>query len=216
MAEKIGILKGRSTRYNKYILEVLAKNGNPLKPWELSKQIHKEMAAKHDLPKKWEHVNWYPATQKIQSVLIRKKGGRLEDLKDKDYIEEVEGKGWFLTLKGFLTAAFLFQDFIHEIAENPLWRNPAGIDRVIKKEARRAVKKVKRGNIFTIHTKSLRKQSKKFYSQIREQGQLKGMVEQLGWLIDNFGIQLDNVDSAHLLVLLTATPKVQQIIDKIL
>jgi hypothetical protein len=108
VVERIGIFRGKERTYNELVLRTLFLEGH-LKGWELAKKIYERMKETKRLPKKWIHLNWYPVTQKIYSVLVRKPG-RLSDLLKKGYLEKFkEDKGylWSLTLKGVIASLIL-------------------------------------------------------------------------------------------------------------
>jgi hypothetical protein len=92
---------GGGAKYNKLILTTLFVKGH-LTVWELANEIAKsELKPKESL---------YHKAQKIQSVLIRKKG-RLEDLVNTEYLKRKKKKEYYLTMnKGFCTAITLFNE----------------------------------------------------------------------------------------------------------
>jgi len=107
--EQIGIFQGKKGEYNKLVLKTLYESGY-LKPWEMAKKIA-------DLKRK-PKTNWYQETQKVQSVLLRTKGGRLRELLDKEYLKKT-AQGYYLTdLKGFCSALTLY-DKAQKPAINP-------------------------------------------------------------------------------------------------
>jgi hypothetical protein len=95
------IFAGKKGKNNELILKALYEKGY-LTPWEIAREI-----AVKDLGKK-PKVNLYHKMQKINSVLVRKKG-RLADLLSKEFIEKAE-KGYCLTFyKGFCSALILYE-----------------------------------------------------------------------------------------------------------
>ena len=77
LLKKIGIFTGKKAEYNRLILETLLEAEDlKLKEWELAKRIQTKTKPMGD---------WYSHTQRIYSILIRKKG-RLEDLSQKGYV----------------------------------------------------------------------------------------------------------------------------------
>jgi len=86
----IPIFEGREATYNKLILETLITN-EPLTTWEIAKQIEPTVDMKGDT---------YHRTQKVYSVLVRKRG-RLEDLASKNYISlDEDTRKYRIDLKG--------------------------------------------------------------------------------------------------------------------
>lgn len=86
----IGIFSDKSARYNLAILETLYQRGATA--WQIAENLQRKIN-----PSENKEVRFY-RSQKIYSVIQRKKG-RLNDLRDKGYIEEKEGI-WELTTKG--------------------------------------------------------------------------------------------------------------------
>lgn len=97
----VGIFEGKKGNYNKSILKALYEKGY-LSAWGIAKHI-----AEND-PKR-RKKNWYHEAQKVQSVLLRKRG-RLEELSDKTYIQKTP-RGYRHTYwKGFCLALTLYKD----------------------------------------------------------------------------------------------------------
>ncbi len=109
---KIGIFEGRKKSYNLTVLEILFKDG-PSKSWEIAKKIRwlRGKTQNADIE--------YSRTQKIYSVLIRKKGGRLYELEEKGYILKDNKDKWELTAKGLIAVLIKKKEIIKEIY--PLW-----------------------------------------------------------------------------------------------
>lgn len=97
---KIGIFEGKKARYNYLILKMLIVRG-PLKPWEIAKLISKGSMER---------------TQDIYSNLIRKKSGRLEELKTKGYIRRLREKHYAPTIKG-IVAVLIYEKELPKISD---------------------------------------------------------------------------------------------------
>lgn len=99
----VAIFKGKKGENNESILKTLYEKGY-LSAWKIARQI-----AEND-PKR-ARKNWYHETQKVYSVLIRK-GGRLEELLGKEFIEKTD-QGYCLTIyKGLCSALTLYENVI--------------------------------------------------------------------------------------------------------
>jgi hypothetical protein len=114
----IGIFQGKAAVYNKLILEILVTQGD-LSTWEIAKAICR---IRNPDVKILPEVR-YRRTQKIYSV-IQRKGGRLEDLQEKEYIKyDCKGDSgkWAVGLKGTMTILALkptLDSKIHPEARN--------------------------------------------------------------------------------------------------
>ena len=95
------IFSGKKGDYNKLILKTLYKNGY-LTSWNIAKKIVFET-------KKFSDGDWYHKTQKINSVFQRK-GGRIKELENKQYIQNTERGYRLTTYKGISVALLLFED----------------------------------------------------------------------------------------------------------
>jgi hypothetical protein len=96
------IFKGKEAKNNRMILKALYEKGY-LSAWQIANEIvvncEKKPTADH-----------YHKAQKINSVLVRKKNGRLADLIKKEFIEKTE-KCYCLTFdKGFCSALTLYEE----------------------------------------------------------------------------------------------------------
>lgn len=100
--ERFEIFQGKkAAKYNKSILKALYETGY-LSSWELARKI-----AESDPTRAMK--DWYHEAQKVQSVLVRKRG-RLSDLAEKEFIESTD-KGYCLTFnKGFCSALASFKE----------------------------------------------------------------------------------------------------------
>ena len=99
----IEIFKGRKGPYNKLVLKSLYDNGY-LSGWKLARKI-----AENDPRRRGKKKNWYHEAQKVYSVLVRK-GGRLEELSNKEFIEKTD-QGYCLTVyKGLCSALTLYEN----------------------------------------------------------------------------------------------------------
>jgi len=97
------IFKGRKGTNNKLVLKSLYDNGY-LSGWKLAREI-----AENDPRRRGKKKNWYHEAQKVYSVLVRK-GGRLEELSNKEFIEKTD-QGYRLTIyKGLCSALTLYEN----------------------------------------------------------------------------------------------------------
>lgn len=97
---RIGIFEGKKARYNRQILKILIEN-KPLKPWQIAKKMAKGSMEK---------------TQDIYSNLIRKRSGRLRELKNKGYIKRLKGGYYSPALKGII-AILVYEKNLPKIPE---------------------------------------------------------------------------------------------------
>jgi len=100
--ERFEIFQGKkAAKYNELILRALYEKGY-LSSWELAKKIAESDPAR-------AMKDWYHEAQKVQSVLVRKRG-RLSDLVEKEFIEKTD-KGYCLTFnKGFCSALVSYKE----------------------------------------------------------------------------------------------------------
>jgi hypothetical protein len=115
----------KAAKINRFVLMALFENGC-LSAFEIAKKVA-------ELDPQRAKKNWYHEAQKVNSVLTRR-GGRLSDLANKDFIEKRE-HGYALTSnKGFCTA-LLFYDQIPKPAideSNKLFQFFPELKRVIE------------------------------------------------------------------------------------
>lgn len=104
----IGIFSAKSAKYNLAILEtLLAKEATA---WQIAEKLQKKIN-----PSENQEVRFY-RTQKVYSVIQRKKG-RLNDLRDKGYIIEKNGK-WAITRKGLIAVSVVKPELVNRIIDS--------------------------------------------------------------------------------------------------
>lgn len=116
---KIGIFTGRERVYNEFILKTLFVKPNPMKGWDIAKEVYHSLVRNSVLPKRWKELDWYSVTQKIYSVLIRK-NGRLDDLRKKGYIGGRKAENstvWYLGVKGAIATLILDKKLISGVSK---------------------------------------------------------------------------------------------------
>ena len=134
---QIGIFNDKDKRtatYNLSILEALLSRGAIA--WQIAEILHRKNNPAID--KEVDEVKRY-RTQKIYSV-IQRKGGRLDDLKNKGYLEEENGV-WSLTKKGFIALSIKKPDLVN----NEIQKNENALQELFRTAMPNGVKKVALG-----------------------------------------------------------------------
>lgn len=102
---QLEIFRGKKAKYNKLILRALYDKGY-LKAWDIAKEV-----VMNDPERKVERKKryWYQDTLKVYSVFVRK-GGRLEELLSKEFIETMDKRYRLTFNKGICSALTLYEN----------------------------------------------------------------------------------------------------------
>lgn len=217
---KIGIFTGREKVYNKFVLKTLFEKPNPMKGWDIAKEVYNCLTENNSLPKRWKGLHWYSITQKIYSVLIRK-NGRLGDLRKKGYvggIKEGNSTVWYLTAKGAIATLILDKKLIGEVSE--LAKNHDHIQslhnytELLKKKG--ALSKLAAfGLIVNLDSNQFISYYEKFAKKFSTIDGLRSYLSTVESLIKD-GLDLDSIRIDTLILLMASSEKTQEWLNNIL